>query len=80
MHSTKVLGFALLSVLALAAPVHEEEGLSIGNVERSVEPLDAVAMLEKRLAALDSSADLYAREAYGGMQVSSAGLNLADVY
>jgi len=71
------LGLALLSVLSLAAPLHEEDGIAIGNVERSAEP-EAIALesrlqgLEKRLASLDMGADLFARDftEYGAMLVS----------
>ena len=71
------MGFALLSVVSLAAPLHEEDGLAIGNVERSAEP-EAMALesrlqgLEKRLASLDMGTDLFARDftEYGAILVS----------
>ena len=64
MISSKILGIALLSVLSLAAPLHEEE--SVGVVARAAGPLDAAGLdlLERRLASLDVGADLYAREAF----------------
>lgn len=73
------MGLALLSALSLAAPLHEEDGLAIGNVERSAEP-EAMALesrlegLEKRLASLDTGADLFARDftEYGVMLVSDS--------
>lgn len=71
------MGLALLSVLSMAAPLHEEDGLAVGIVERSAEP-EAVTLesrlqgLEKRLASLDTGADLFARDFtdYGAMLVS----------
>ena len=66
MISTKILGVALLSVLSLAAPLHEEE--SVGVVARTALPLDAAGLelLERQLASLNVGADLYAREAFAG--------------
>ena len=71
MVSAKILGLALLSVLSLAAPLHEEEGLSVGIAERAAAPLEArLDGLEKRLASLDLGADLYARDTFLGVRVS----------
>jgi hypothetical protein len=70
MVSAKILGLALLSVLSLAAPLHEEDGLAIGLNERSAEPMSLetrLDTLEKRLASMDMGADLYARSAFAEM-------------